>query len=295
MKKATKVFIWIGMIMQCWLLFPIIVGICALRKLDRATSRDDLRKIGVLTILFCSVLGGVFMLNIKEEELNNACSIPGSKVILYRQESVSYEKNPNFDLGKMNAKNSIKRWLWLLLLVLVVAIPCLGVGVGETSGAIGFSFLGAIINFILYIILLICYKAKKSVLSKFTNRLLKAIVIISAIGLLLSIWGMVEVVRITGPWCVIGGILVSFSCAIIYRILYLSYTTKQAEGVEPEMVKKVTYIETSNVEIEIEQLKRLLEKEMVTEEEYQEIRKSILKKYYGCDFNSNSNSNSKSV
>ena len=147
------------------------------------------------------------------------------------------------------------------------------------------------INFILYIILLICYKAKKSVLSKFTNRLLKAIVVISAVGLLLFIiFGMVEAVGITGPCCVIGGILVLFSCVIIYKILYLSYTTKQAEGVEPEMVKKVTYIETSNVEIEIEQLKRLLEKEMVTEEEYQEIRKSILKKYYGCDFNSNSKS-----
>ena len=236
------------------------------------------------------------MLNIKEEELNNARSIPGSKVILYRQESVSYEENPNFDLGKMNAKKSIKRWMCVLLLLLVAAIPCLGVGVGETEGYIAFSFVWTIISFILYIILLICYKVKKSVLSKFTNRLLQIIAVISATGLLLSIiFGMVEAVRITGPWCVIGGILVLFSCAIIYRILYLSYTTKQAEGVEPEMVKKVTYIETSNVEIEIEQLKRLLEKEMVTEEEYQEIRKSILKKYYGCDFNSNSNSKSKSV
>lgn len=33
MKQATKVFIWIGMILQFFLIYPIVVGIFALKKL----------------------------------------------------------------------------------------------------------------------------------------------------------------------------------------------------------------------------------------------------------------------
>lgn len=71
MKQTAKVFIWIGMISQCILIFPIIFGILALKKINTATSKKDLQTLGILTIFFCSILGGIFMLNIKEEELLN--------------------------------------------------------------------------------------------------------------------------------------------------------------------------------------------------------------------------------
>ena len=69
MKIAAKVFIILSMIGLCFLIVPIIVGAIALHKLEKATSKNDLIVIGVLTILFCSVIGGILMLCMSEDEL----------------------------------------------------------------------------------------------------------------------------------------------------------------------------------------------------------------------------------
>ena len=69
MKTASKVFIIINMIFLFWLIFPLVVGILALGKLNTAKKKDDLVVMGVITILFCSLLGGVFMLLVTDEEL----------------------------------------------------------------------------------------------------------------------------------------------------------------------------------------------------------------------------------
>ena len=68
MRTATKVFIWIGMIIGFILIYPLVVGIFALNKLEEAESSKDLQTMGVLTLLFCSLLGGIFMLSIKDFE-----------------------------------------------------------------------------------------------------------------------------------------------------------------------------------------------------------------------------------
>ena len=70
MKTATKIFIILGMIMGCVLIYPVIVGVIALMKLDKATSKKELRLISVLTIIFSSQIGGVLMLLLTEEQLN---------------------------------------------------------------------------------------------------------------------------------------------------------------------------------------------------------------------------------
>lgn len=74
MKTASKVFIIIGMIFGCIWVIPLIVGFVALSKLGTARCKNDLTAIAVLTLLFCSLLGGIFMLCISDEELkaNNA-------------------------------------------------------------------------------------------------------------------------------------------------------------------------------------------------------------------------------
>ena len=69
MKTASKVFIIINMIFLFWLIFPLVVGILALGKLNTAKKKDDLVVMGVITILFCSLLGGLFMLLVTDEEL----------------------------------------------------------------------------------------------------------------------------------------------------------------------------------------------------------------------------------
>jgi hypothetical protein len=46
-----------------------VVGGVALKKLSVAKTKNDLIAIGICTIIFCSLLGGIFMLCIPETEL----------------------------------------------------------------------------------------------------------------------------------------------------------------------------------------------------------------------------------
>ena len=69
MKKAAKVFLIIGMVFQFFLIYPIILGALAIKKLNSAKTTDDLMAWGIVSILFVSILGGAFMLCVKQEEL----------------------------------------------------------------------------------------------------------------------------------------------------------------------------------------------------------------------------------
>ena len=69
MQTVAKVFIIIGMVVGFWSILPLIFGIIALKKLKTATKKDDLVVTAVLTLLFCNILGGIFMLLIKDEDL----------------------------------------------------------------------------------------------------------------------------------------------------------------------------------------------------------------------------------
>lgn len=70
MKTAAKAFIIIGMVFSAVMIYPIVLGIFALRALDNAKSHSDLTSWGVVTLIFVSLLGGIFMLCVKDEELN---------------------------------------------------------------------------------------------------------------------------------------------------------------------------------------------------------------------------------
>ena len=50
------------MAISFYLIFPIIVGMIALRKLEEANSREELRGTGSLTLIFCSQIAGILML-----------------------------------------------------------------------------------------------------------------------------------------------------------------------------------------------------------------------------------------
>lgn len=69
MKTAAKVFLVIGCISGAIAIFPLVVGILAIKKLNTATKKEELTTMGVLALLFCNVLGGIFMLCIKDEDL----------------------------------------------------------------------------------------------------------------------------------------------------------------------------------------------------------------------------------
>jgi uncharacterized membrane-anchored protein len=72
MKKIAKVFIIIGMVLQCFLIFPVVLGIIALKKIDKAQSKSDLTVWAIITLLFVNMVGGILMLVIPDSEFQPA-------------------------------------------------------------------------------------------------------------------------------------------------------------------------------------------------------------------------------
>ncbi len=65
MKTAAKVFIIIGMIVGFWSILPLIFGIIALNQMS---TKKPSTGMCVCVLLFCSLLGGIFLLCSKDEE-----------------------------------------------------------------------------------------------------------------------------------------------------------------------------------------------------------------------------------
>ena len=65
---AAKIFIIIGMVVSFFLIIPIIVGVLSLIQLSTAKQKSDITIMGVLTLLFCSLIGGIIMLCITDKD-----------------------------------------------------------------------------------------------------------------------------------------------------------------------------------------------------------------------------------
>ena len=70
MKTAAKVFLILGIILQCYLIYPIILGIFAYKAIDHAKSKNELLTWGILSLVLVSLLGGLFMILIPDNEMN---------------------------------------------------------------------------------------------------------------------------------------------------------------------------------------------------------------------------------
>lgn len=62
MKKAARVFIIISMVVGCFLIYPIILGYIALKKIDEDAPKDEIFLWGVLIAAFVSQIGGILMI-----------------------------------------------------------------------------------------------------------------------------------------------------------------------------------------------------------------------------------------
>jgi len=72
MKTAAKVFIVIGCMFSFYLVYPVVIAYIAINKINNATHKSELTTMGVITLLFCSFLGGIFMLCIGDGDLANS-------------------------------------------------------------------------------------------------------------------------------------------------------------------------------------------------------------------------------
>lgn len=72
MKKLAKIFLILGICFTFYLVYPIILGVYSIKRLNRAKTVDELRSWGLISLFFVSVIGGVLMLCIRQEELDEA-------------------------------------------------------------------------------------------------------------------------------------------------------------------------------------------------------------------------------
>lgn len=120
MKIASKVFIWLSIII-CSLseiffiiagfandkmsysfaglflttLVPIIVGICSLYRISSYKNKDELIAVGIITLLFCSVLGGAFMLAIPDNKIKEESNHSNTYFGKYPKNNNDFIKNDN--------------------------------------------------------------------------------------------------------------------------------------------------------------------------------------------------------
>lgn len=73
MKKAAKIFIVIGIILGFPLIIPLVEGIIALKKIDTATCKADIKITAIHTLLLCNIVGGILMFCLSEEDLLENC------------------------------------------------------------------------------------------------------------------------------------------------------------------------------------------------------------------------------
>lgn len=70
MKQAAKVFLILGMVIGGITIVPIVIGVFALKAIDEAKKKEDLEVWAILSIFLVSLVGGILMLFITDEELN---------------------------------------------------------------------------------------------------------------------------------------------------------------------------------------------------------------------------------
>lgn len=68
MKEIIKVFILVGIILSFYLIFPIFLGILAIKNLNKAVCKNDLLLWGIITFIFISPIAGILMLTMRDED-----------------------------------------------------------------------------------------------------------------------------------------------------------------------------------------------------------------------------------
>ena len=69
MKTAAKVFLIIGIVFTFYLIYPIVLGVIACKKLEESKDIKEIHNWGIVCLFLVSIIGGIIMLVMKEEDL----------------------------------------------------------------------------------------------------------------------------------------------------------------------------------------------------------------------------------
>lgn len=296
MKNTAKVFIWIGMILQCFLVFPIVIGIIALKKINEAQTTDGLQTFGILTIFFCSFLGGIFMLNIKEEDLQENLGNEAKAKAMPTAHDCSRDLMNQCESKEIVILNSIGIGILSFLLVVCFVFSC---GAASTYYSGETPALFNIYQFLLIIPIVVLLCLNKGKFNKISLILLIAFALVSVGLIVMSIitnycfayyydryyntylerwiydyyWG-----GFWEYWVVFG-----FACAMIVvsiALIIANLAKKQVGNIQKTKNVKSVEVIVSGIEAELKEVKRLLNEGLISEEEYNKMRASVISKYY---------------
>ena len=282
MKTAIKIAIWFGMITTWFLIFPVVIGIIALNKLDSVTSKEELKTIGILTLIFCSTLAGVLMLCLKNEDLELSSN---TTRVIYKTKVIETQSNPQTikNLKMINILSiTILVICGILSFVFALLPNCKYNSVGEV-GVIAFIF-SCVILFLLVIILitLSCCKFRHNIptyiLSIISLGLSIAVIVLSILateecGIRSS--SSFEYYYAWEFWITFGcscAVVAITSFTVILNLLMKKKTMPHKVVKEKVVVNKM--------ESELSEVNTLLKNKVITKEEYDRIRKLIISKYY---------------
>lgn len=70
-KELIKTFLIIGMVVTFYLIFPVVLGIITIKKIENSEDPEEIRKWGIISLFFVNTLAGILILTYKNKEKLN--------------------------------------------------------------------------------------------------------------------------------------------------------------------------------------------------------------------------------
>lgn len=94
MKTAAKVFNILGMIFGFYLIFPLVLGIIANKKLNECKDIKSIHNWGIVVLLLVNQISGIIMLFMKEDDLYDSPEEAAAAAALKQQQAMGYGAYP---------------------------------------------------------------------------------------------------------------------------------------------------------------------------------------------------------
>ena len=284
MRTAAKVFIWIGMIFGFYLIFPIIVGVFALKKLDGSTDLKEIHNFGIVTLFFCNFLGGLFMIAIDEKDCYDTHE--PSSVVKYETSEMTKEEQYTLNGGTVAKASRVCIYLFAML---VATCFILGLSIlalinvhytytwsGSTRIVYPYKydfwiiFLPATLQILFGAVPIIMYFYDKKWISRKCN-----IALISCIPLYAAAFAT-TVVGI----CYMGNNILFTMIVLIVALLLVLNIALVILNRKILYTKRKNKVVISTLEYKLREMDKLLENGVITQSEYAKMREKIIAEYY---------------
>ena len=94
MKTAAKVFNILSMIFGFYLIYPLVLGIIANKKLNECKDIKSIHNWGIVVLLFVNLIAGIIMLVMKEDDLYDSPEEAAAAAALKQQQAMGYGAYP---------------------------------------------------------------------------------------------------------------------------------------------------------------------------------------------------------